>query len=87
MLSGGKYDLTRGGVFQCHDRTHAIDIAHFNDDYCDCPDGSDEPGASVAHMHAPPWKETPPLSPPIVGRLTMHRFQAPQHVPTGGFTA
>ena len=42
---GALYDLKRG-FFACHDRSDVIDVMHFNDDYCDCADGSDEPGTS-----------------------------------------
>jgi len=30
--------------FRCFDGSHTIPFAHVNDDYCDCMDGSDEPG-------------------------------------------
>ncbi|KAF8528686.1 glucosidase II beta subunit-like-domain-containing protein [Gautieria morchelliformis] len=34
-------------TWQCLDDTHVIPWAAVNDDYCDCPDGSDEPGTSA----------------------------------------
>lgn len=30
--------------FRCFDGSLTIPFAHVNDDYCDCMDGSDEPG-------------------------------------------
>ena len=31
-------------VWQCLDGSQTIDWSAVNDDFCDCPDGSDEPG-------------------------------------------
>eukprot|EP00316_Scyphosphaera_apsteinii_P019857 CAMPEP_0119320020 /NCGR_PEP_ID=MMETSP1333-20130426/51168_1 /TAXON_ID=418940 /ORGANISM="Scyphosphaera apsteinii, Strain RCC1455" /LENGTH=665 /DNA_ID=CAMNT_0007326609 /DNA_START=13 /DNA_END=2010 /DNA_ORIENTATION=+ len=36
-----------GSVFHCKDASSSIRIEQLNDDYCDCPDGSDEPGTSA----------------------------------------
>mmetsp|Transcript_262 Transcript_262/g.380 ORF Transcript_262/g.380 Transcript_262/m.380 type:complete len:268 (-) Transcript_262:256-1059(-) len=33
-------------MFSCFDKTEVIPYDHVNDDFCDCPDGSDEPGTS-----------------------------------------
>lgn len=35
------------GVFQCFDKSKSIPIERLNDGYCDCPDGSDEPGTNA----------------------------------------
>lgn len=37
--------LYQGNQFKCRDGSFVISIKQVNDDYCDCPDGSDEPGA------------------------------------------
>ena len=34
-----------GATFACRDGSATIPIGGLNDDYCDCADGSDEPGA------------------------------------------
>lgn len=36
--------LYSGGQFACKDGSKTFRIDRFNDDYCDCVDGSDEPG-------------------------------------------
>jgi hypothetical protein len=33
--------------FQCKDGSRSIAASRVNDDYCDCDDGSDEPGTSA----------------------------------------
>ena len=35
------------GRFTCLDSSHSIPWPNVNDDYCDCDDGSDEPGTSA----------------------------------------
>eukprot|EP01116_Phalansterium_solitarium_P016363 TRINITY_DN3793_c0_g1_i1.p1 TRINITY_DN3793_c0_g1~~TRINITY_DN3793_c0_g1_i1.p1 ORF type:complete len:438 (-),score=105.44 TRINITY_DN3793_c0_g1_i1:211-1524(-) len=40
----GRYS---GSEFMCFDRSKVVPSDHINDDYCDCNDGSDEPGTSA----------------------------------------
>jgi len=41
------YKPKDGNFFQCLDGSKMIPYSALNDDYCDCPDGSDEPGTSA----------------------------------------
>ena len=34
-------------LFECKDKSAQIPSIFINDDFCDCPDGSDEPGTSA----------------------------------------
>jgi len=43
----GKYQETPDGLFHCLDGNGVIPYSALNDDYCDCADGSDEPGTSA----------------------------------------
>ncbi|KAG4088210.1 hypothetical protein H8356DRAFT_1281107 [Neocallimastix lanati (nom. inval.)] len=40
----GKYQKTPDNLFHCLDGNGVIPYSSLNDDYCDCADGSDEPG-------------------------------------------
>nr|XP_022319009.1 glucosidase 2 subunit beta-like isoform X3 [Crassostrea virginica] len=42
-----KYEPNNKQTFQCLDGSAQIPYEHLNDDYCDCADGSDEPGTSA----------------------------------------
>lgn len=42
-----RYEPSSGVDFTCLDGSRSIPWSALNDDYCDCPDGSDEPGTSA----------------------------------------
>ncbi|EGG16474.1 protein kinase C substrate 80K-H like protein [Cavenderia fasciculata] len=42
-----KLEYYKGETFTCFGSGKTIPIDYVNDDYCDCPDGSDEPGTSA----------------------------------------
>lgn len=37
-------------TFTCLDKSASLNFSKVNDDYCDCPDGSDEPGTSACYF-------------------------------------
>ena len=37
------------GTFECFDGYKRVPVSAVNDNYCDCPDGSDEPGMLMAN--------------------------------------
>jgi len=47
--------IARGG-WECKDRAGTALLARVNDDYCECADGSDEPGTSACSGRASPGK-------------------------------
>lgn len=42
-----RYEPNSSGRFACLDGSATIPFSEVNDDYCDCPDGSDEPGTAA----------------------------------------
>ncbi|XP_057523684.1 glucosidase 2 subunit beta-like isoform X2 [Amaranthus tricolor] len=42
-----KYYSTASEIIKCKDGSKKINRSQLNDDFCDCPDGSDEPGTSA----------------------------------------
>ena len=44
-----KYEPSGDGKWTCLDGSKIIDFDRVNDLYCDCPDGSDEPGGFKRH--------------------------------------
>ena len=38
------------GMFECFDGFKRIPVSGVNENYCDCPDGSDEPGMPMANL-------------------------------------
>ena len=42
-----KYAPTSSDLWSCLDGSRSIPWSAVNDDYCDCPDGSDEPGMTI----------------------------------------
>lgn len=47
-----RYSPQAGASFTCLDNSRTIPVQQLNDDYCDCADGSDEPGTCGAHIDA-----------------------------------
>ena len=44
-----KYSAAQAsGTFECFDGFKRVPVSAVNDNYCDCPDGSDEPGVPMA---------------------------------------
>jgi hypothetical protein len=39
-----------GATYRCRDGSASIESSRINDNYCDCQDGSDEPGARHPHI-------------------------------------
>lgn len=48
LCSDEKYyeGLSSGAAIKCKNGSSKFTQAQLNDDFCDCPDGSDEPGLS-----------------------------------------
>lgn len=45
-LLGADEAYYRGGVIKCRDGSGKFTRDQLNDDFCDCPDGTDEPGTA-----------------------------------------
>ena len=43
-----KYYKTSSDLIKCKDGSKKFSKAQLNDDFCDCPDGTDEPGSSLS---------------------------------------
>ncbi|KAI9141502.1 glucosidase II beta subunit-like-domain-containing protein [Paraphysoderma sedebokerense] len=46
-ISKASLYVPKNGKFTCLDKSKSISFKAVNDDYCDCPDGSDEPGTAA----------------------------------------
>ena len=50
----GAEQVKRFSSLTCDGGSRDVPVARFNDDYCDCADGADEPGALKRRRPAPP---------------------------------
>jgi hypothetical protein len=65
--------VKRYSSLSCDGASREVPVARFNDDYCDCADGADEPGACQAKppsgatrepaVHSQPLPQAPPPAP------------------------
>ena len=77
-----KYVPTSSNLWSCLDGSRSIPWSAVNDDYCDCPDGSDEPGMTVSFRPIYPFNALIPLRD---RRVSEFHFFLSQHRPRRSF--
>ena len=60
------YYRTKGDSFACLDGLKTIKYENINDNYCDCFDGSDEPGKQMQLFYCIAWRGLIELTPSII---------------------
>jgi hypothetical protein len=79
-----KYNAA-SGEFTCLDGSKTIDFKYVNDNFCDCQDGSDEPGAAQARRASLPFLPGPEVTePPPRARRHLRLHHRPLLLPQPG---